>query len=80
MARQKFTDKRKRFLVLAERRTNNVLKSLRVLSNCANPALYKFTLGEIEEMFVVIDKAVSEAKGRFRRKRTRGFKFKRAKK
>ena len=36
------------FQRLATKRTNEVLKRLRVLGHCANPQLYEYTDGEVK--------------------------------
>lgn len=73
MARKIFTSNRERFRVLAENRTNNVLNSIRILSHCANKALYEHNNEEIERIFKAIEEALIEAKAKFRDKKKKRF-------
>ena len=62
----KSTDvKREAFQRLATRRTNEVLKRLRVLGHCANPQLYDYTDGEVKKIFQAIDKELKVVKMKF---------------
>jgi len=63
--RKKYFDKRKRFLELAENRTNKVIRSIHRLSNCSNKYLYKYKKGEVERMFKVIGEEIIKAKNSF---------------
>ena len=58
-------DKRERFKRLATQRTKNVLKSLKVLENCANSSAYEYSDKEIGAIFEAIDKQVKAIKNRF---------------
>jgi len=57
--------KKEAFQRLATRRTNEVLKRLRILGHCANPQLYEYTDGEIKKIFQVIDKELKVVKMKF---------------
>ena len=57
--------KRERFKRLATSRTNEVLKRLQVLANCANRSAYDYSEDEIGKIFSTIDKAVRDAKAKF---------------
>jgi len=59
------TEERKRFIEKAEQRTNNVLKALKVLGNCANKNLYKYSEQDINKIFKAIEKKTIETKGKF---------------
>jgi PP-loop superfamily ATP-utilizing enzyme len=59
------SNKRERFKRLAEYRTNQVLKRIKVLSNCANKSAYEYTEDEINRIFNEIEKSVKEAKNKF---------------
>lgn len=59
------TEERKRFTEKAEQRTNNVLKALKVLGNCANKNLYKYSEEDINKIFKAIEKKTIEVKGKF---------------
>ncbi len=58
-------EKRERFKKLAVYRTNEVLKRLKVLGNCANRSAYDYDEEDIKKIFAVIDSKLKEIKGRF---------------
>ena len=68
-------DKRERFKRLASQRTNTILKKLKILSNCSNKSAYDFTEDDINKIFSEIEKAVKEAKAKFRFTQFREFKL-----
>jgi len=55
-----------RFYRIAERRTNRILETLRLLGNTANKTLYKYTDEEVSKIFKAIDEKVLEIKGKFK--------------
>ncbi len=57
--------KKERFKKLAVYRTNEVLKRLKVLGNCANRSAYEYTEEEINKVFSEIEKKVREVKSKF---------------
>ena len=57
--------KRENFRRLASRRTNAVLERLRILANCANPALYEYTDEDVRKIFRVIELEVRSIKAKF---------------
>jgi hypothetical protein len=57
--------KRERFLRVAERRTNNALYRIRVLSNCANTYSYEFYPEDIAKIFGAIEQELAKARARF---------------
>ncbi len=57
--------KKERFKKSAESRTINVLKALKVLSNCANQNLYDYNEDDVSKIFTIIEKKVQETRGRF---------------
>lgn len=57
--------KRERFKRLAEYRTNEVLKRLNVLGNCANRSAYDYEEEDIDKIFSAIEKRVKEIKSKF---------------
>jgi len=59
-------NKRERFKRLASARTNEVLKKLKVLSNCSNKSAYSYTAEEIDKIFNTIEKASLAAKSQFK--------------
>ena len=58
-------NKRERFKRLASSRTSEVLKRLKVLSNCANRSAYEYTEEDMAKIFSAIEKAVKESKSKF---------------
>lgn len=68
-------DKKERFKKLAEYRTNEVLKRLKVLGNCANRSAYDYAEEEINKIFSEIERNVKETKARFHFKRKKKFKL-----
>ncbi len=57
--------KRERFKKLAEYRTNEVLKRLKVLGNCANRSAYEYNEDDIKKIFAVIEQRIKEVRGKF---------------
>jgi hypothetical protein len=57
--------KREHFRLLAERRTNKILKALETLGHCSNPYQYEWTDEEIEKIFQVIEERVQRTKAKF---------------
>lgn len=57
--------KRERFKRLGVYRTNEVLKKLRVLGNCANRSAYEYSEDEVNKIFSEIERNVKETKSKF---------------
>ncbi len=57
--------KRARFLRVAERRTRNALRYIRLLAKCANKGSYSYTPEQVETIFSAIQKATERAKMAF---------------
>ena len=68
-------ERRERFKRLAAYRTNEVLKKLKVLSNCANRSAYEYTEEEIAKIFSEIERSVRESKAKFHFPKKREFKL-----
>ncbi len=68
-------NKRKRFKKLAVYRTNEALKRLKVLGNCANRSAYEYTEGEVNKIFSEIEKKVREVKSKFNFPKNKEFKL-----
>lgn len=66
---------RSRFKRLASYRTNEVLKRLKVLSNCSNRSIYEYSEDDINKIFSELDKAVKETKAKFHYPNKRKFKL-----
>ncbi|MCX7881101.1 MAG: hypothetical protein N2482_01135 [Patescibacteria group bacterium] len=58
-------NKRERFIRLASYRTNEILKRLKILGNCANRSAYEYYEEDIEKIFSSIEKKVREIKAKF---------------
>lgn len=55
-----------RFRRLAEKRTNTVIKCIRILGNCSNKSMYSYSKEEIDKIFNAITNELKEAKSKFR--------------
>ena len=58
-------EKAERFKRLAATRTNEILKKLRILSNCANRSAYEYSEEDINKIFTAIEKSAKEARSKF---------------
>lgn len=58
-------NKRERFKRLASNRTIELLKKIKILSNCANRSAYDYNEEEISKIFSAIDRALKESKSKF---------------
>lgn len=58
--------KRKRFVRIAEARTNRALDAIRLLGNTSNKTLYSYTEDDIEKIFVTLENRLTEVKGKFK--------------
>lgn len=54
-----------RFRRVAERRTNAVLRNLRLLGNCANRRVYRYSEDEVKSIFSAIDKQLRDCRASF---------------
>ena len=68
-------EKRDRFKKLAVYRTNEVLKRIKVLGNCANRSAYDYTEEEIKKVFDTVEKKVREVKSKFNFPKHKEFKL-----
>ena len=57
--------RRENFKRLATSRTNEVLKRLKILGNCANRSSYDYTEEEVGKIFAEIDRKLKEIKAKF---------------
>jgi hypothetical protein len=73
--KQNRTEKRARFERLAEYRTNEVLRKLKVLGNCGNRSAYEYTEEDIAKIFSEVERQVKETRSKFTFPK-RGTKFK----
>ncbi len=60
------SEKRKRFVKIAEKRVNYILINLSNLGNCANRKNYDYSDDDVKKIFAEIDKRVREIKLKFR--------------
>jgi len=61
--------KAQRFKMIAERRTNRVLDSLRLLGQCANRRTYEYSDAQVQKIFREIRRAVNESQEKFKHNR-----------
>ena len=59
------SEKRNKFLNLAEKRTEVILDKLRVLGNCSNRQAYEYTDEDLDKIFTAIEKQLAATKARF---------------
>ncbi len=67
--------KRERFKRLAVYRTNEALKRLRVLGNCANRSAYEYIEEEINKIFSEIERKTKDIKAKFHFPKKEEFKL-----
>lgn len=60
---------------MATYRTNEVLKRIKVLGNCANRSAYVYTEEEISRIFSEIERKVRETKSKFHFPKNKEFKL-----
>lgn len=58
-------DKRQKFVDLAEKRVNRLLKEIRLIGNLSNRSNYEFTEEDVRKMFSAIEGEVRQARKRF---------------
>jgi len=75
MNKQNKSDKRERFKRLATYRTNEVLRKLKILGNCANRSAYSYTEEEVNKIFSEIERKVKEVKSKFHFPKEKAFKL-----
>jgi len=66
-------DRAARFKRVAERRTERILKALRVLGNCSNKSAYLYTDEEVSSIFRAVDEQLRTTKALFHRSRPAKF-------
>ncbi len=66
---------KERFKRLASKRTNEVLRKLKVLGNCANTQAYEYTSEEVNKIFSAIHQKVKEIEAKFRTSREENFRL-----
>lgn len=69
-------DKKEKFKKLAESRTNEVLRRLKILGNCSNRSVYHYDDVDVQRMFNAIDNKIREIKSKFRTSKSKEKTFK----
>jgi hypothetical protein len=64
-----------KFKRIASKRTNNILKDLRILGNCSNSSVYEYSYEEVKKIFNTIEKEVAMTKQLFEKKQVSNKKF-----
>ncbi len=59
------SQRRNNFKRIASSRTNEVVRRLKILGNCANRSYYDYTEDEVSKIFSEIERKVREAKVKF---------------
>lgn len=67
--------KEDRFKRVAVRRTQKVLRDIRLLGNCGNKGNYSYTPEQVRKIFSEIDQSVREARGKFHLSKDKEFKL-----
>jgi len=62
---ENINNKRERFKRLGTYRTNEVLKKLKVLGNCANRSAYDYKEEEVNKIFSELERTIRETKSKF---------------
>lgn len=58
-------NRRSNFKRLAAKRTNEVLRKIKILGNCGNRSHYDYTEEEVTKIFSEVEKKLREAKAKF---------------
>jgi len=69
------SEKRERFKRLAVYRTNEILRRLKVLGNCANRSAYDYSEEDINKIFSEIERRIKEIKAKFHFPKHKEFKL-----
>lgn len=67
--------KRKKFKQLGTSRTNNVLRTIRILGNLSNRHAYDYSEDEVNKIFSEIERGLRDAKTRFRFNKNNEFRL-----
>lgn len=62
-----------RFRRVAEARVNKIIKMVRLLGNCSNPAVYSYTAEQVQQIFTALQTELSKAQKRYTQSRKRRF-------
>lgn len=58
------SEKHKRFLKIAQKRTVRIIEDLQSLGNCANPSTYLYDVRELEPIFAAIEAELQATRAR----------------
>jgi hypothetical protein len=64
-----------RFKRIATKRTNDIIRKIRILGNCSNRSAYDYTEQEVNKIFATIGKELKSANARFTFGRKTEFKL-----
>ncbi|MGA2323939.1 MAG: hypothetical protein ABSG22_08845 [Sedimentisphaerales bacterium] len=64
-----------RFKRIAAKRTNDIIRKIRILGNCSNRSAYDYTEDEVNKIFSAINKEIKSANARFTFGRRTEFKL-----
>jgi hypothetical protein len=62
---KKMTEKREKFVRLAEQRVNRALNDIRLIGNLSNRNAYSFNDEDIKKVFKALQKELDQARARF---------------
>ena len=68
-------NKSQRFIRVAEKRVENVLDSIRRLSQCSNRRMYEWDNEQLEKIWNAIDKEIQNCKESYKTNRVEKFKL-----
>ena len=68
-------DKRQRFIRVAEKRIQNVLDSIRRLSQCSNPRMYEWTDEQLTKIWDAVDAEIRNCKESYKTNQGEVFKL-----
>ena len=60
--------KKERFQKIAEKRTNNIINTLRLLGNCSNKNNYEYTEEQVKQIFSTLETELKATKMKFETK------------
>lgn len=60
------TEKRERFVRVAESRTNKIIEMIRLLGNCANKSNYEYDEKDINRIYDAIKKELNDSQAKFK--------------
>lgn len=60
--------KKERFMKIAEKRTNTIIDTLRLLGNCSNKNNYEYTDEQVKQIFTAIENELKATKMKYEKK------------